>query len=118
MLKKFGIRDLDTLDEGRVAAQVDLALLSAAKDCANRPGLAKERKVTVTFKLTPQTNEDGMCDSINLDVQTKTNVPASNSKLFNMHAHPAQGLAFNDMSPDDAHQRTIDEIPGDNDDDK
>lgn len=117
MLKPFGITDIGELDEGRVAAQINLALRNAAKDCANRPGLESRRKVTVTFFLSPETGEEGVCDSINLDVQTKTSAPPSNSRLFNMNAHPTNGLVFNAASEDNVHQSTLDEIETENETD-
>lgn len=108
-IKKFGIEDLGSLDDGRVVAQVNKLLNGATNDCMNRPGVDGARKIAITILLNPITDEGGVCEEVALEVQSKMTVPSMISKTFSMGANAAQGLLHNPASPENIHQRTLDE---------
>jgi hypothetical protein len=110
MLKKFGINDLPTLDDGRVAATVDKLIRTVVEDCSNRPGVGAARDVTLKIKIKPQTDERGMCTDVHVDVVSSCTVPNGQSKTFAMAVRPNGTVLFNDLSPDQPRQHTTDEV--------
>lgn len=112
MLKKFSIAEISTLDDGRPAAMVDKLLRIATEDCVNRPGVTKARRVTLSMEITPQANEDGVCDDVHIEFTSTGSVPKSRSKTFSMKPNPKGQLVFNDHSQDNVHQGTLDQSGG------
>jgi len=109
MLKQFKVQDIAELDDGRAAAHIDKALKTAISDCSNRPGVARKRKVNVTFEVEPMTDEDGLCHEVTIEVVTGADLPKSHSKPLSMGVRPQGQLVFNPASGDNVRQRTLDE---------
>ena len=52
-LFRLGADTLANLDRGRAAAALNAALQQAVKDCINRPGDDRARKVTMVLEIKP-----------------------------------------------------------------
>lgn len=109
-LEKFNLEALAKIDGGRLAVVFEQALRRVQEDLHDRPNLKKPRKVEVhiTFKPVPH---DSDLDSVDVSFQVKDNVPKRESKEYNMLAVRG-GLAFNELSPDEVRQGTLDMAPG------
>ncbi len=111
-LEKFTAASIATIDGGRIAAALEQAVERARADCFDRPGVDKSRKVTLEITLTPVPDESRRdLDSVDVGFQIKDTIPGRESKTFNMRATPT-GLLFNELSPDEAAQITIDDAKG------
>lgn len=106
--QRFSLASLATIDDGRIRAAFEQALLRCEHDCKDRPAVADPRKVTISASLVPVLGPDGEMDSCDIQFQIMDSVPKRKSKVYNMLAH-RDGLLFNELSPEDIHQRTIDE---------
>ena len=119
MLHEFTLDKIHLMDGGRVAVAFDQAIGRALADCHDRPGVAKPRKVSMEVTLIPVC-DDGFCDSVDVQFSFKDGMPARSSKAYNLGvrkrgADKQLQLVFNDLSLDNANQRTIDELAGDDD---
>lgn len=108
-VKKFGIAELQNLDDGRVALQIDKLIRAATDDCMNRPGVEGARKITITMTMNPIQDEGGVCEEVAVEVQSKLGTPSMCSKTFSMGTNAAQGLLYNDASNQNIHQQTLDD---------
>lgn len=109
MKTAFEISKLSSVDDGRIAAAVDLAIEQCSRDCVDRPGDSGTRKVTLEIGIKPEQGEDGSCETAAVEFQIKTSLPARRSKTFQMATKPSGMLEFNPASPDAIGQRTLDE---------
>lgn len=109
--QRFSLSALSDLDDGRVRAAFEQAIARCETDCKDRPAVTDSRKVTLSVTLSPIVGEDGEMESCNLQFQVLDSVPKRKSKVYNMKATRA-GLVFNELSPDDIHQMTLDQASG------
>jgi len=107
-IEKFSLESIARLDNGRLRAGIDQALRRAQTDCADRPGLKKPRRITLVIDMTPLPNEAGDLDTVDVGFQVTEKTPNRQSKVYNMKATPG-GLLFNEMSPTDIKQSTLDQ---------
>lgn len=107
-IEKFSLESLAHLDNGRLRAGLDQALRRAQTDCTDRPGLKKPRRITLTIDMTPVPNEAGDLESCDVAFQVTEKTPNRQSKVYNMKATPG-GLLFNELSPNDIKQSTLDQ---------
>jgi hypothetical protein len=107
-LEQFTAAALATIDGGRLREALDLELRRCQVDCADRPALEKARKITLSIDLTPVQADDGAdLDSIDVQFAVDSKLPRKRSKAYNMRA--AEGtLLFNELSPEEVHQGTLD----------
>lgn len=110
-VEKFELKSLVEIDGGRINAAFMQALQRCERDCGDRPATSDSRKVTLTAELTPICSPSGELESVDVRFQIKDTVPTRKSAVYNMKATRA-GLLYNELSPDDVNQRTIDEAPG------
>lgn len=108
-LEKFSLATIGEMDGGRIRAAFEQALRRVETDLKDRPGVKTKRKVELHMELTPVIDA-GELDSVNVRFQIKDNVPKRESQAYNMKAVPG-GLLFNDLSPDDVRQATLDMAP-------
>lgn len=103
---------LDNLDDGRLALAWKKALQRAALDCEDRPGDNKPRIVTLQCEIIPVLAADGsgQLDTVHVSFQVQDKVPTRKTKKYDMSLRRGGVLAFNDLSDEDVHQKTIDEI--------
>lgn len=112
MLKHFDFKGLTELDAGRIATAFDQAMVRMYEDLADRATVNKSRTLTVTVSLTPIAGERGELDDVDVDIQLTEKVPARQTKVYRMSAEHG-ALFFNEESPDNPDQRTLDELaPG------
>lgn len=111
-LEKFTAATIATIDGGRIGVTIEQAVERARADCFDRPGVDKARKVVLEITFVPVPDESRRdLDSVDVCFQVKETIPGRESKSFNMRATPT-GLLFNELSPEEAAQVTIDEPTG------
>lgn len=108
-LEKFSLEALASMDNGRICAAFEHAMKRCESDCKDRPALKEARNVTLAVSLEPVAADNGELESVNLTFKIKDSVPKRCSKSYNMKAVPG-GLLFNDLSPEDVRQGTLDQI--------
>lgn len=109
-LEKFEFKKISTMDGGRIRECFEQALKRCQMDCDDRPGVEEPRKIVMTMVMTPVMSESGALDSCNIAFTIKDSLPDRKSKTYNMTAAAnGQSLLFNEVSPDDAAQLTVDE---------
>lgn len=110
---KLNLQNLKDLDYGTINAAFEHHLTAAVNDCYQRPEDGKERKVTMTFNLTPELRS-GTCDSVLLEVDFTTKVPVMKTKAFRMtptiNRGKADGLLFHPDLPEDPEGRSIQDL--------
>ncbi len=108
-VEKFDLSSLVTIDEGRVRDLFEQALKRCRDDCHERPGVSKARKVTLSATLTPVCSPEGAMGSCDVQFEVDDSLPKRVSPCYNMKAARG-GLLFNEMSPDDINQGTLDDF--------
>lgn len=111
-LKTFTFKNLEELDGGRVVVAFDTLVKRIAADCEDRAGLKTARTVTLQLALVPIANDDGTLNCVKAQFALKESIPSRSTKLYDLHLRKSRSgdmLIFNDLSDDDASQRTIDE---------
>lgn len=111
MYEKFTLTALSEIDGGRMAEAFHQALARLEADMHERPGAKSARTLTLTCTFKPVIDEEGDLDSAEVTFDVKEKIPKRESKTYNMHASKKNGgLFFNEMAPENANQRTIDEV--------
>jgi hypothetical protein len=106
-LEKLSLDAICRIDAGRVAVAFEQALRRAEEDCRDRPGVSAARKVSMTVVIEPKATEEGDLSSVDVNCEIKESIPTRKSQTYNMAATPG-GLFFNELSPEDINQRTLD----------
>lgn len=110
---RLTLESLKELDTGTINAAFEHHLRAAVNDCYQRPEDNKERKVTMTFNLTPDFRNGG-CESVIVDVDFVTKVPLMKTKAFRMtptiNRGQADGLLFHPDLPDQPDGRSIQDL--------
>lgn len=109
MKRKIEAKDIATLDDGKVGLAIDKELRAVVDDCMDRPGLVKPRAVTIKLAVVPQIGEDGVCEAVVVDAVVHHSKPPRQSRPMQMAVRGNGDLIFNDASPDDVRQSTLDE---------
>ena len=108
-LEKLDLGSLERLDQGRIAVAFEHALRRAEMDCKDRPGVKAARTVVLVARIMPLQDVDtGQLDTCNVDFQVHESIPKRRSRTYSMRASPG-GLVFNELSPDNIKQGTLDE---------
>lgn len=110
-IEKFDLGSVAKIDEGRIREAFEQALKRCMDDCKDRPAVGDARKVQLLATLTPLVGEDGAMESCDVSFQISDSVPKRKSKLYNMKSK-GNSLYFNELSPDDIRQRTLDDVDG------
>jgi len=105
-LEAFTLATIAEMDGGRIRAAFEMALRRLEADCKDRPGVESARKLALVPHMTPVC-DGGDLDSVNITFKITDTVPKRESKSYNMQAVPG-GLLFNDASPEDVRQGTLD----------
>jgi hypothetical protein len=109
-LEKFTLATLAEMDSGRIRVAFEQALKRLEDDLKDRPAVESARKITLLVSLVPVVGDEGDLDSVDVDFKITDSVPKRESKTYNMQA-TRSGLLFNELSPDDVKQRTLDMVP-------
>lgn len=107
-LQKFNFAALAEIDGGRLRAKFDQLLERIRLDCVDRAALKKARSVKLQVNLTPIADNQGNLTGIDVSFDVEPHEPKSQSPTYNMIPQRG-GIAFNELSPDDARQGTLDE---------
>lgn len=108
-VKKFGIDQLALIDGGRIKEAWEREMKRMREDCQDRPALNKPRQVHIVTSLVPVCGEDGTLESVKVAFDIDHKMPKRQSQVYDMKAVPG-GLVFNELSPEDVRQGTLDEI--------
>jgi len=109
-LQKFDLESLALLDGGRARVVFDQLMRRVHADCEDRPGLKGARKVAMTVELVPVAADDSSLDSVDVTISFTATIPKRRTKSYNMRAERG-GLLFNELSPEEARQMTLDMAP-------
>jgi len=113
---KFDVAALKDFDGGRLATAIEQELTRAAKDCLDRPGEKKARKVELTFNLKPQdVDKTGVADSVSFKFTIKLKTPERQSIDYSMAIKQNGSMAFSEHSPRNHRQGTFDALDGEAD---
>lgn len=110
-LQKFNLGVLGTIDDGRISEAFAQALSRVEHDLRDRAIVKKPRKITISLVMTPVADERGELESCWVGLDVKDNIPARQTKNYNMAATRG-GLMFNELSPEEVRQQTIDSVNG------
>lgn len=109
-VEQFRFEKLATIDGGRIREAWEQAMKRARDDVHDRPGVKKPRKVILVTTLTPDDSADGVVgDTVDVQFEIDDSLPKRQSQAYNMK-HGRGGLLFNEVSPDDIRQGTLDEV--------
>lgn len=111
---KVGLANLSDIDNGQILAEFDTELKRIVKDCLDRPGLAKARKVTLTAIVEPDsiqgTSQAQITDSAYIGFEVTSKIPSLRGKQYQVQVHGNGNIMVNPASPDDVRQGTLDEL--------
>ncbi len=108
--RQLTLTNMELLEDGRTVEAFRRHLARAAADCEDRPGDQSRRTVTLQVDMMPVLDQNTLtCDSVTVEISTASKVPPHRSKPYSMLIKSGGALAFNDLAPDNVHQRTIDE---------
>lgn len=101
---------LAKLDGGRAGVALDSALRQAVKDCLDRPGDERARKVTMEFQVTPVMeliDNQVSCEGAKGVYKVRVKVPDRESGLLDFGVRNNGMLVFNENSPANHRQATF-----------
>ncbi len=103
------LADLEKLERGLVRGMFMRELGHVMDDLRSRAGIKKPRTLKVELTLVPTIDESGALGGVVIEVSISTKVPTSRTRPY--HTAPVgNGLCFDDLSPDDANQRTFEGV--------
>lgn len=115
-LKIFKLSELPNLDFGLLDAAFETELKRVVADCQDRPMDDRSRQVGIIFTVSPVAGAAGMsnggvvtCDQVAIEVEVTSKVPTRRSKPYVMQTKHDNSLMFDEQSPDDPKQLTMDE---------
>jgi hypothetical protein len=109
MKTKLTLGSIKDLDNGRLNEAFRQELAHVVRDCNDRSNDQTARKVSLVFSVTPK---DDAGEAVDVELEIKSTVPPRRSRPFEMAVDMRGGagdLIFNDASPDNVKQRTLDE---------
>ncbi len=106
-LKQLSLENLRELDLGKVAEAFQMLLQRAAKDCEDRPGDRRARKVILEANLTPVLTQEGHCDEVHPVFKIRAKLPDYQSKAYSCALRAGGMLVFDDDSPTNINQRSL-----------
>jgi hypothetical protein len=109
-LVNLKLETLKDLDFGRPAVAFDSGLADAVRDCIDRPGDKRPRKVTLEFVIGPQRDETGVCDGVTGEFKIKTTLPHRQTKPYSFGLNRQGKLFFSEEAPENVDQTTFDEL--------
>lgn len=109
-LEKFTLATLAEMDGGRIKLAFEQAMKRCEDDCKDRPSVKTARKINLIVTLEPVPDGNDL-ESVNVQFKITDSVPKRESKTYNMSAARG-GLLYNDVSPENVKQATLDMAPG------
>lgn len=103
------IESLAKIDGERIKIAWEQAVRRIEADCADRPALAEARVVTLAMRAVPKVDDEGELVGCDVQFVVTEALPKRKSKVYDM-ALGSDGLVYNEMAPENAGQRTLDEL--------
>jgi hypothetical protein len=104
------IEDLVVFDDGRAAVAFKREMERIVFDLSDRAGVEKERSVTLKVTLSPEADERGDLAHVDVNVEIKSAIPSQRTRTVVARVVNGENtLLYNDLSPDQPRQRTIDQ---------
>lgn len=99
---------LAELDDGRIDLLFKKHVARITADCIDRPSDDSKRTVTLEIHATPiLSKDDGICETVHVEIECKSKVPTYRSRKFEMRATKGQLLFFNRDFPEDLDQPSM-----------
>lgn len=111
--QRLTLEALTGLDSGKAAAVFQHELKKAVKDCTERPGETAAREVVLRVQVKPAVESSGVCTAAEVEFECHSKIPRQRTRAYQMEVDARGELLFNPDSPDDVHQRTLDEANDD-----
>lgn len=103
------LADLEKIDGGLVARAFEKELRGIFDDLRERPALAKAREIIVKLTFVPATDASGTeLVEVKMTAEIAPKRPASKCRELSTRLLGVEKLVYDDLSPNDVHQRTID----------
>jgi hypothetical protein len=118
-LKRFNLESLKDLKNGEALVTFQTAVQRAVKDCIDRPGDKRARKVILqmTLKPVPQITGNTIdCDGAKGTFQCRVRIPDWETQEVDFGVQQSGDLLYNPDSPNDHRQRTLVDGEDDKDD--
>ena len=103
----LGAGTLANLDRGAAAKALDNAIAAAVRDCLDRPGDDRARKITLTLEITPVCEViDNVvtCEGAKGCYKVRYRQPDWESRTLDFGVRTSGHLVFSDISPDNHRQ--------------
>ena len=104
-IESFG--DLKNLQQGLYERCFKEYLSRAIADALDRPTLKTPRAIAVRLLLTPVVGNTGALESISLEIEMDGRIPKVRSRPFSTANLGTKGLVYNDLSPSNVNQGTL-----------
>lgn len=101
--------NLKFIDMGKIDAALDMHVRRAIRDCLDRPGDEHARKVTLTFEIVPQTDQQGGCDHVLIGADVHSIVPKHKTRVYQCRPNKDGEVFFNELDCELFEQGTLDE---------
>lgn len=110
-LKQLNFAGLQELDAGMLAAAVNEAMANAVQDMKNRIIVTGNRQITIDIFLKPvAVDRAGTLEQVKITYGLKEKWPVRKSAETVCGVKHSGMLYFNELSPNNPDQRTIDEL--------
>lgn len=110
-IEVLNLSSLSSIDQGRLAVAFEHELKKCEADCSDRPAIEKARIVRLEISLTPRLAEGSLeMESADVFFKVSSAIPKKETRNYNMRA-TRSGLVFNELSPDNVNQATLDMAP-------
>lgn len=96
----------EDFEQGKVGQQFNLLLMQLGKDCFDRPGVDKTRKVTLEVQAKPICDEAGMAEAVKVRIALQGRQPEYGSREVTALIQKSGAIVFDDFS-DDVQQTTM-----------
>lgn len=107
MRQQLTTSSLTEFEGGKLAAAFDKLLMAAGRDCFDRPGVDAKRKITLSVELTPELDQDGMCEHVKIEANVGAKTPNYGSRKVLANIQKSGAVVFDDLSPDNPNQETF-----------
>ena len=108
--QKLTLATIASMDDGRLGEAIDQKIAQVYADLKDRPNLNKDRAVSIKVIFRPVPDDDGQgLVEVFTQFEIKASMPTSTSRRYHCKAD-RNGMMFNELSPDEANQLTIDDV--------
>lgn len=108
-LQILNMQGLVNIDQGMLAAAVDLALENSVRDLRDRPHITTPRKIVIELTIKPtKFDRDGTLAQVEIGYGLDEKMPRRKSGPTACGVKHNGKLFFNELSPDNPYQATFD----------